>query len=128
MNNTNNVIYRIKNIAFFFFIAGYIKLIPNIFNQGIAGIIFLWLGIIYTLLMFVCYVKKNKDLNNNTFHNILSILLYLYIFFVASKYNQMIINNYTIDSLYFKINYLIASIAILGVGINSIILLQKDIK
>lgn len=117
----NKAVYWIKNLLFFLYLYGYIKLIPNIYDSGFIGILFLWFGILYICIFYYMFFKKINILNNSIPQNILSILLYLYVFLVSCKYNE--INSYNIVNLfYFQINYLILVISTIGVIINNFLI------
>lgn len=122
----NKILYRIKNVSFLFFLFGYITLIPNIEQAGIIGKLFLATGIVYTLFIYLCYIKKNDNLNNNFFQNILTIFLYIYVFIIACKYNNIIKYGYVLNMQYFKINYLIIIISVIAISFNNILLCDKN--
>lgn len=115
--NYKELLYRIKNILFIFFLFGCINLIPSFYEQKIIGIVLMILIIIYVLFMFFFYIKKDDNLNHNVMINILEILLYIYVYFVASKYIANL--GLEIDDLYFLINYITITIGMIGIVVTS---------
>jgi len=103
---------------------GYIYLIPNIYDCGIIGKIFLGFGIIYILLFYYFFFKKDKNLNYNIPQNLLSIFLYLYVFLISQKYTDLTSSN-IVNLFYFQVNYFIIIIATIGVSMNSFLMQEK---
>lgn len=125
MNKLSSIIYRLRNILFILFMIGLIKLIPNIKELDFIGTIFIIFVIVYLLLDLYFYGCKNKYLNNNNFQNILVILLYIYVFIVSQKYINSINDfTYTIDNMYYLINYIIIVLAFICISVNNFILLS----
>lgn len=119
----NKIIYRIRNLSFILYLVAFIILMPNIKKIEVIGNLLLVSCVFYTLLMYYFYLKKDEKLNNNIIQNLLTIFLYLYIFFVAIKYKQF--NNYELNITYFKINYILIIISTLGIGLNNFLLSEK---
>ena len=62
---------------------------------------------------------------NNKFQNILVILLYIYVFIVSQRYINSINDfTYEVDNMYYLINYIIISLALICISINNFILLS----
>ena len=126
----NKIFYMIKNMFFIFFLISIIVLVPNILEMNIIGNIFLIIVISYIILELGVFTLKDKETNNNILHNILSIMLYVYICLIAYRYIDSIENiNYVVNPLYFKINYILAMVGIMGICLNLVTtLLNKDEK
>lgn len=125
MNKLSSIIYRLRNILFILFMIGLIRLIPNIKELEFIGTIFIIFVFIYLLLDLYFYGCKSKELNNNKFQNILVILLYIYVFIVSQRYINSINDfTYEVDNMYYLINYIIISLALICISINNFILLS----
>ncbi len=125
MNKLNNIIYRLRNVLFLLFMVGLIRLIPNIKELEFIGTIFIIFVFIYFLLDLYFYGCKSKELNNNKFQNILVIFLYVYVFIVSQRYINSINDfTYEVDNMYYLINYIIISLALICISINNFILLS----
>ena len=125
MNKLNSIIYRLRNVLFLLFMVGLIRLIPNIKELEFIGTIFIIFVFIYLLLDLYFYGCKSKELNNNKFQNILVILLYIYVFIVSQRYINSINDfTYEVDNMYYLINYIIISLALICISINNFILLS----
>ena len=125
MNKLNSIIYRLRNVLFLLFMVGLIRLIPNIKELEFIGTIFIIFVFIYLLLDLYFYGCKSKELNNNKFQNILVIFLYVYVFIVSQRYINSINDfTYEVDNMYYLINYIIISLALICISINNFILLS----
>ena len=125
MNKLNSIIYRLRNALFLLFMVGLIRLIPNIKELEFIGTIFIIFVFIYFLLDLYFYGFKSKELNNNKFQNILVIFLYVYVFIVSQRYINSINDfTYEVDNMYYLINYIIISLALICISINNFILLS----
>ncbi len=122
----NKIIYWIKNIFYLLYMFGYIKLIPNIYDAGFVGFLFLIFGIVYMLLIYYFMFLKNENLNNNIPQNILSIFLYLYVFLISCKYSEISNLNIIVNMFYFKVNYLIIIISTFGVIMNNYLISRSN--
>lgn len=118
----NKFIYWIKNILFFLYLYAYIKLVPNIYEVGVIGICFLLVGIFYILTMFYFYMKKDEKLNNNIPQNLLTIILYLYVFLVSYKYGTLSYLDDFAYLRYFQVNYFIIIISTFVLSINNFLI------
>lgn len=103
---------------------GYIYLIPNIYDCGFIGRLFLSFGIVYILLTYYFFFKKDKSLNYNISLNLLSIFLYLYVFLISRKYLDLTASN-IVNLFYFQVNYFIIIIATFGVSVNNFLMQEK---
>lgn len=124
MKKLNQVLFWIKNIVYFLFLFGVIKLLPNIYNAGFVGILFLIIAICYIVLSFYFYLKKDEKLNNDAAQNFISIGVYLYVYLIAMKFIE-IKDFVTINNFYFITNYIIASVSMIGLVINNFLTLKK---
>ncbi len=124
----NRFIYWMKNIFYLLYMVGYIRLIPNIYDSGFVGTLFLIFGIIYMILVYYFIFEKNEKLNDSIPQNILSIFLYLYVFLISYKYCEITNINVVINMFYFKVNYLIIIIATFGVLINNFLISRSNDK
>lgn len=119
-------LYIIKNILFIPFIYALIRLLPNMLEVKIIGIVFLVIiivGIIFELLSFLI---KHNDLKYSDMTNIMSILLYIYICLITYKYIQTVnVPANVIDPLYFEINYILASLGMIGIIVNIFITIKN---
>lgn len=123
----NKILNITKQILFLFSIASLILLVPNIISIGTIGIFLIIISIIYILANSLLFIIKAKGINNNLVFNILNNFLYLYICLVAYKYLSSISSTtYVLNDLYFQINYLIIIISMLGVLLNSVIIIKNN--
>ena len=120
----SKILYWLKNITFFLYMIGYIHLIPNIYDCGFIGRLFLSFGIVYILLTYYFFFKKDKNLNYNIPLNLLSIFLYLYVFLISRKYLDLTASN-IVNLFYFQVNYFIIIIATFGVSVNNFLMQEK---
>lgn len=128
MKKVEKILYWLKNIAFFFFLFGSIKLLPNIDEIGIIGTIFLIFIIIYSIFNIGCFLKKDDNLNKDVIQNIISIFLYLYVYLIAMKYLQIEKEFLIINNIYFYINYIIASVSMIGLITNTCLIFSINKK
>ena len=120
----NKILYWLKNITFFLYMFGYIYLIPNIYECGFIGILFLNFGIIYILLTYYFFFKKDEKVNYNIPLNLLSIFLYMYVFLISKKYTELTPSN-IVNLFYFQVNYIVIIFATFGVCINNFLIQDK---
>lgn len=120
------IIKIIKTILFFTFLYSLIRLIPNIVKSGFIGITFLVLSIIYILNEAFIYLIKEPKISNNLIQSIMNILLYVYIILLAYRYIASLTDpTYIIEESYFIINYIIASIGMIGTIFNTMTILNE---
>ena len=124
--NIGKLLYRIKNVLFILFLIGCINLVPSLYEEGIMGILLLILFIIYSLTMFIFFLKKNSNLNNNIMNNILGIILYIYVYLISIKYLDSL--GIELNEMYFTINYIVLSISMIGMIFSSIVLVSEKVK
>lgn len=122
----NKILQIIKYILFIIFLLSLIKLIPSTIKVGIIGQIFLTISIIYIISEAFIFLIKDKKSENNILQNIMKIILYIYVALLAYRYITFIENPvYQISNIYFKINYIITSIGMIGIIFNSITILNE---
>ena len=122
-----NIFYYFKMIMFILFLVAVIKIVPSMFEIGVIGIVFLVLLTIYIGVELVIIALKRNNIKTNIMVNLMGITLYVYVILLAIKYMESVNNvNYTINPMYFKINYTIALIGIIGIAINQILLLFEE--
>ena len=121
----NKIMYWLKNLLFILYLVSYIILVPNIFKIEIFGKIFLIIGILYTITFFILFLEKNDKLNYNIINNILSSLLYLYIFLIAYKYLTLK-DMYIFNTNYFKFNYIMITISTIAIIFNNYLIKTEN--
>lgn len=121
----NKIMYWLKNLLFILYLVSYIILVPNIFKIEIFGKIFLIIGILYTITFFILFLEKNDKLNYNIINNILSSLLYLYIFLIAYKYSTLK-DMYIFNTNYFKFNYIMITISTIAIIFNNYLIKTEN--
>jgi len=120
------VFYIIKNILFLPFLVSLYILFPNIKEMGIIGIIFLSLTIIYIIMELLSFLIQEKELKYKELTNIMSSLIYVYLSLIAYRYYNVSTSLiYEIDSLYFKINYLLLSVGMIAIMINICLVIKN---
>lgn len=122
MNIFNKIFYRIKNLLFLLFLYGNIKLIPKLNSVGTIGKIYLIMVVIYTLFIAYAYFKKSDQLNSNITNNIISMVLYIYVYLISTR----VLNIQMLH--YFNVNYIIVFILMIQIFINSILLINNKNK
>jgi hypothetical protein len=126
MKTVKKILSITKIIFFLISIVGLILLMPNMLKIGITGIILIIVSIIYILANGMLFLLKIKRINNNLVFNILNNFLYLYIALVAYKYiSSTNTLNYVINNTYFKINYIIIVISMIGILVNAFIIIKN---
>ncbi len=124
MNNIkiNKIIYIITNILFIFATIACIYLYPNMLETGLLGKIFLITYIIHGIFNIGLFLLKNDKEENDILQNLVSSFLYIYLILIAFRYvsstNNLI---YDVNTLYFKINYIISSISMVAITFNKIL-------
>lgn len=118
-----SILYIISNILFILSTISVITLYPNIIEIGYLGFLFITTYLVHSIIIIYFFLIKDEKLNNNIVENIVLIMLYAYIVLISTKYNQLKNNNiYEIDSLYFKINYVVSSISLLSLTFNKFLI------
>jgi len=125
--NKYNVLYIIKNIIFIIFLFTIVKIIPNLFEIGIIGLIFTVILILYIIIEMLLFAIKDKNIKKSNINNTITITLYIYIIMIAIKYLDSANSiEYIINPTYFKINYVIAMFGIVGLIGSQLSLLFND--
>ena len=123
----NKLVQIIKPILFLIFLLSLIQLLPNALEIGVIGLIFLIVSIIYILNEAFVFLIKYKKLSNNIFQNIMKIILYIYVALLAYRYVTSIDNPiYLINETYFRINFIITIIGMIGIIFNSMTILNEN--
>lgn len=118
-----SILYIISNILFILSTISVITLYPNIIEIGYLGFLFITTYLVHSIIIIYFFLIKDEKLNNNIVENIVLIMLYAYIVLISTKYNQLKNNDiYEIDSLYFKINYVVSSISLLSLTFNKFLI------
>lgn len=119
----NNILYIITNILFIFATVACIYLYPNMIETGLLGTIFLITYIIHGIFNIGLFLLKNKKEEKDFLQNLVSSFLYIYLILIAFRYVSSVNNLvYDINILYFKINYIIASISMVAITFNKILI------
>ena len=123
----NKLVQIIKLILFLIFLIGLTRLIPSALKVETIGTIFLIISIIYILTEAFIFLLKNKKISNNILQNIMKIILYIYVALLAYRYVNFAENPiYVINENYFKLNFIITSIGMLGIIFNSLTILNEN--
>lgn len=115
----NNKLYIISNIIYTIITICFIYLYPNLKQAGYPGFLLIITYLLHCIITIYLFTIKDQKLNNNTLQNISTIIIYLYILLIIYKYKNNLTNQ--INIIYFKINYIIASISLLSITINKLI-------
>ncbi len=116
------ILYIISNLLFIAGTISCIYLYPNMIETGYLGFLFITTYLLHAIITIYYFLIKDEKLNNNIVENIVLIMLYAYIILITTKYKQLSNDIYEIDTLYFKINYVVASISLLSLTFNKILI------
>lgn len=116
------ILYIISNLLFIAGTISCIYLYPNMIETGYLGFLFITTYLLHAIIIIYYFLIKDEKLNNNIVENIVLIMLYAYIILITTKYKQLSNDIYEIDTLYFKINYVVASISLLSLTFNKVLI------
>lgn len=116
------ILYIISNLLFIAGTISCIYLYPNMIETGYLGFLFITTYLLHAIITIYYFLIKDEKLNNNIVENIVLIMLYAYIILITTKYKQLSNDIYEIDTLYFKINYVVASISLLSLTFNKVLI------
>ena len=125
------IAYHFSLISLISFLLFTCSLLKVVLDCGIFGLSFLIMCILFILInLFTVLSKKNiyKDLVS---YNLISVALTIYLgiivtkLFLSSKALSLI---YTLNYDYFKTNFIIIDLVILGIILNTLFIYFKDIK
>lgn len=125
------IFYYLRLISVVFFVIFTCLLLNVVLDCGIFGISFLVMCILFILInMFTLLSRKDiyKDLIS---YNLISMALTFYLGLIVIKlYTDYRINNlmYNINYDYFKTNFIIIDLVILGIILNTLFIYFWDIK
>ncbi|MEG0994860.1 MAG: hypothetical protein RSE91_02710 [Bacilli bacterium] len=122
------ILYNIKTIMIILIIIINITFLPIILDLKTMGILYLIVFSIFIIITLMTYLTKSKMYKKNIYYNLIYISLGLYLILIKCRiaFNYRLATNlYEVDINYFKINFLIILIVLIGIIINTLILSFK---
>lgn len=114
--------YFLRLILFVIYLICMFLLINKLYNPNIFSNLYFYLNLIYSFVIILSILSKKGIFKNTISYNILNIGIYIYtiMLFIITKKNSVldIINN----TSYFKNNFLMISILLVGIISYSLIL------
>ena len=127
----NKIIYYLRIISLIFFVIFISLLLKIIFNSGIFGISFLIMCILFILINIFTVLTRKEIYKKLISYNLISTALTFYLGIIVVKlYTDYRANSlmYTLNYDYFKTNFIIIDLVILGIILNTLFIYFLDIK
>ena len=127
----NKIIYYLRIISLIFFVIFISLLLKIIFNSGIFGISFLIMCSLFILINIFTVLTRNEIYKKLISYNLISTALTFYLGIIVVKlYTDYRANSlmYTLNYDYFKTNFIIIDLVILGIILNTLFIYFFDIK
>lgn len=127
----NKIIYYLRIISLIFFVIFISLLLEIIFNSGIFGISFLIMCILFILINIFTVLTRKEIYKKLISYNLISTALTFYLGIIVVKlYTDYRANSlmYTLNYDYFKTNFIIIDLVILGIILNTLFIYFLDIK
>ena len=119
-------LYYLRIILFIIYLILTFLLIDKLFRLNIFAVIYFILNLVYSFIMILTILSKKNVFKETISYNILNIGIYLYtimLFKITTLNTHLdIINN----SVYFKNNFIMISILLIGIITYSIILNKEE--
>ena len=127
----NKIIYYLRIISLIFFVIFISLLLKIIFNSGIFGISFLIMCSLFILINIFTVLTRKEIYKKLISYNLISTALTFYLGIIVVKlYTDYRANSlmYTLNYDYFKTNFIIIDLVILGIILNTLFIYFLDIK
>lgn len=124
------ILYYLRSISVGFYIIMIFFLLPLVFKSHWAGIIFLIMTCLFLLIILWSLLTQRRILQESISYNLIIIALACYLGVIVGRFffdsRLQISSLYTVNMEYFKTNFIILSIVMLGVILNTFILFWYD--
>ena len=127
----NKIICYLIIISLIFFVIFVSLLLKIIFNSGIFGISFLIMCSLFILINIFTVLTRKEIYKKLISYNLISTALTFYLGIIVVKlYTDYRANSlmYTLNYDYFKTNFIIIDLVILGIILNTLFIYFLDIK
>ena len=125
------ITYYLRIISLIFFVVFISLLLEIIFNCGVFGISFLVMCGLFILINIFTVLTRKPIYKELVSYNLISIALTIYLGIIVIKlYTDYRANSlmYTLNYDYFKTNFIIIDLVILGIILNTLFIYFLDIK
>ncbi len=124
------IIYYLRLIAILVFILLVSLLLKVIFNCDLFGVSFLIMCILFILTNIFTLLTRKDVYKKLISYNLISIALTFYLGIIVYKfYSDVSVSNFNLINYdYFRINFIIIDLVILGIILNTLFLSFWDIK
>ena len=126
-----NIVYYLRIVSVVLFIVFICMLLKVIFNSGMFGISFLVMCSLFVLINIFTVLSRKRIYRDLISYNLISLALTFYLGIIVVKlytdyraYSMMYMRNYD----YFKTNFIIIDLVILGIILNTLFIYFWDIK
>lgn len=126
-----NIVYHLRIVSVVLFIVFICMLLKVIFNSGMFGISFLVMCSLFVLINIFTVLSRKRIYRDLISYNLISLALTFYLGIIVVKlytdyraYSMMYMINYD----YFKTNFIIIDLVILGIILNTLFIYFWDIK
>ena len=125
------ITYYLRIISLIFFVVFISLLLEIIFNCGVFGISFLVMCVLFILINIFTVLTRKPIYKELVSYNLISTALTIYLGIIVIKlYTDYRANSlmYTLNYDYFKTNFIIIDLVILGIILNTLFIYFWDIK
>ena len=124
------IIYYLRLIAILVFILLVSLLLKVIFNCDLFGVSFLIMCILFILTNIFTLLTRKDVYKKLISYNLISIALTFYLGIIVYKfYSDVSVSNFNLINYdYFRVNFIIIDLVILGIILNTLFLSFWDIK
>lgn len=125
------ITYYLRIISLIFFVVFISLLLEIIFNCGVFGISFLVMCVLFILINIFTVLTRKPIYKELVSYNLISTALTIYLGIIVIKlYTDYRANSlmYTLNYDYFKTNFIIIDLVILGIILNTLFIYFLDIK
>ena len=125
------ITYYLRIISLIFFVVFISLLLEIIFNCGVFGISFLVMCVLFILINIFTDLTRKPIYKELVSYNLISTALTIYLGIIVIKlYTDYRANSlmYTLNYDYFKTNFIIIDLVILGIILNTLFIYFFDIK
>ena len=125
------ITYYLRIISLIFFVVFISLLLEIIFNCGVFGISFLVMCVLFILINIFTDLTRKPIYKELVSYNLISTALTIYLGIIVIKlYTDYRANSlmYTLNYDYFKTNFIIIDLVILGIILNTLFIYFLDIK
>lgn len=124
------ILDSVRTVCMIVFLILLLCLMPNILNAGWQGITFFLLSIVFIALsLYMMIIRKNIMTGHIAYHILyIGMVFYLSLIFCKLFFDSRVQLTmiYEIDMTYFKMNYFLLSIVIMGIMLYTLLFLLED--